>query len=107
MPQTGRNARLRRINSDLLSIIWIGVLVTILPLNGLASDAIMLTGGSGWGTLPVAFSTGRSGMFHVYNEAVGDFGNWATLGGVARLVGDFDGDGSADIALAGGSGWIS
>ncbi len=65
---------------------------------------IALSGGSGWGSIPVAFSD-RSGGFGVTNAGVADFPGWAQASGVKLVAGDFDGDGDADIAAVGGSGW--
>jgi hypothetical protein len=41
---------------------------------------IALVGGSGWKTLPVAFSNGDGG-FRVTNEVVPDFPSWAQNSG--------------------------
>jgi hypothetical protein len=65
---------------------------------------IALVGGSGWRSVPVAFSNG-DGSFRVTNHMVGSFAAWAGRSGVTRLVGDFDGDNRDDIALVGGSSW--
>jgi hypothetical protein len=66
--------------------------------NGDGRDDIALIGNSAWHTIPVAFSDG-SGAFFITNNDVGSFAAWAALPGVKRLVGDFNGDGRADIAL--------
>lgn len=64
-------------------------------------DDIALAGGSGWGTLPVAFSNG-DGTFRVTNYSIASFEAYAAQG--ARLLAaDFDGDGRSDLALTGGS----
>lgn len=65
---------------------------------------LALTGGSGWYTIPVAFSN-RTGGFTVTNTSVSQFPYWATLARGGIIAGDFDGDGDADIAAVGGSGW--
>jgi hypothetical protein len=65
---------------------------------------IALTGGAGWGTIPVAVSQG-TGYFQYVNEPVtGDtsFPSY-TAQGPRIASGDFDGDGHADIAFAGGT----
>jgi hypothetical protein len=67
---------------------------------------IALTGKAGWGSVPVAFSNG-DGTFSVTNAFVGEFAAWASQPGVKPLVGDFNNDGRADIALTGGAGWSS
>jgi hypothetical protein len=66
--------------------------------NGDGRDDIALIGNSAWHTIPVAFSDGF-GDFRITNSEVGSFAVWAALPGVSRLVGDFNGDGRADIAL--------
>ncbi|HEY5937412.1 MAG TPA: VCBS repeat-containing protein, partial [Kofleriaceae bacterium] len=65
-----------------------------------------LVGGAGWGTIPVAMSLGN-GNFSITNHGVGAFGGWAATANVTPIVGDFDRDGDADIALVGGAGWAS
>jgi FG-GAP-like repeat len=67
---------------------------------------LMLTGGPGWTTVPVAFSRG-DGTFRVTNEAVTNLPFWAQGPGVQALAGNFDRDGRADIALTGGPGWTT
>ncbi len=66
---------------------------------------LALVGGSGWTTIPVAFSQ-RDGNFLVSNRSHAQFAGWAS-GGPKAIAGDFDGDGDADIALVGGPGWIT
>ncbi|MEQ1833906.1 MAG: VCBS repeat-containing protein [Candidatus Eisenbacteria bacterium] len=73
--------------------------------NGDGRCDMALTGVAGWATLPVAFSNG-DGSFRVTNAGVGDFAIWAAAGAKA-VAGDFDGDGKADLALAGVSGWAT
>ncbi|MGH7434117.1 MAG: FG-GAP repeat domain-containing protein [Polyangiaceae bacterium] len=69
---------------------------------------IALTGGSGWATMPVAFSNGV-GTYTGTNggETSGDTGfpTDATNSGAKPVSGDFDGDGLSDIALVGGQNW--
>ena len=64
---------------------------------------LTLVGGQGWTTIPLGFSNGN-GTFTIANPPAIDFTSWAGSGGQA-VVGDFDGDGDADIALAGKPGW--
>jgi hypothetical protein len=68
-------------------------------------DDIALTGVSGWGSIPVVFSTGNGLFTAPTNFPVASFPNWASQSGARALAGDFNGDGAADIALTGVSGW--
>ena len=70
--------------------------------NGDGRDDIALVGGSGWGSIPVAFSSG-GGNFVVTNVRVTDVPGWAQST-AKPVAGDFDGDGREDIALVAGSG---
>jgi hypothetical protein len=74
--------------------------------NGDGFWDIALTGGVGWGSIPVAFSLGN-GAFQVTNYWVGDFPGFAQQNGARPIAGDFNGDGFADVALSGGVGWGS
>lgn len=70
---------------------------------------IALVGGSGWGSIPVAFSD-RTGGFSITNNGVAHFATWADRAwnaGVKVVSGDFDGDGKTDLALTGGPDWIT
>ena len=67
---------------------------------------IALTGGSGWGSVPVAFSN-RDGTFTVTNQPVGNGFPFFASQGASVVAGDFDGDNDVDIALTGKSGWNS
>jgi FG-GAP-like repeat len=74
--------------------------------NGQADLAV--TGGAGWGSVPVAFSTGTNGNFTVTNKGIAGFGSLAATAGVLNPVaGDFNGDGLSDVAIAGGTGWVT
>jgi VCBS repeat protein len=64
---------------------------------------VALVGGSGWGSVPVAFSNG-DGTFRITNASVGDYAGWASVAGAKIKAGDFDGDGRTDIALVPGPG---
>jgi hypothetical protein len=99
--------------------------------DGLTDIALLPVVGSAWHTIPIAFSLG-DGSFSVTNREVGgpapydttvplwpnpgapysQFALWATTldagnHPIAKLVGDFNGDGRSDIALVGGAGWYT
>jgi hypothetical protein len=65
---------------------------------------IALTGVSGWSEIPVAFSTGP-GSWTVTRRGAGNFPSLAATPGAKVVVGDFNKDGSSDIAVTGVSGW--
>ena len=80
--------------------------------NGDGFADIALTGSSSFTTIPVAFSNGNDqsiGFINYKSNAVigedPNFPLYAAAPGVKAVVGDFDGNGSSDIALTGGSGW--
>ena len=72
--------------------------------DGLAD--IVLTGGIGWRTMPLAASNG-DGTFRVTNTGVADFPVYAQQAGAVPVTGDFDGDGKSDVALTAGTNWGS
>lgn len=74
--------------------------------NGDGRSDVALTGPSGWFTLPVAFSNG-DGTFGITNQPITNFAGWAATANAKPLVGDFNADGRADVALTGPSGWSS
>jgi hypothetical protein len=69
-------------------------------------DAIVMTGGAGWNTLPFAYYA-SNGTFTAANFAVHGYASFPAAGAQAmhRLVGDFNGDGQDDIALTGNNSW--
>ena len=74
--------------------------------NGDGRTDIALTGGAGWGSIPVAFSNG-DGRYIVTNYPVADFPGLAAASGARTLAGDFNGDGKTDMALTGAAGWTT
>jgi hypothetical protein len=84
-----------------------GFMFTPGDVDGDSRGDIALTGVSGWGSVPVAQSM-SDGTFMVANAPLDTFPALAAGGSsVKALQGDFDGDGTADIALTGGLGWNS
>ena len=74
--------------------------------NGDGRSDIALTGGHGWGSIPVAFSEGAQ-CFRVTNTGVAHFPSWTATHNVQAVALDVDGDGHADIAAIGNSGWAT
>ena len=74
--------------------------------NGDGRTDVALTGPSGWGSMPVAFSNG-DGTFNVTNAPIVNFAVWAATPNAKPLVGDFNNDHRTDVALTGPSGWGS
>lgn len=64
---------------------------------------IALTGGIGWGSVPIAFNNGNG--FTIHNDGISNFASWAATPGAKPYVGDFNKDGMTDIALVGGVNW--
>ncbi|MFG2823060.1 FG-GAP-like repeat-containing protein [Kitasatospora sp. NPDC048365] len=70
--------------------------------NGDGLTDLAMTGGAGWGCLPVAYSKGN-GAFAVGCTGTGSsWTTWANASGVKAVTGDYNGDGRTDIALTGG-----
>jgi FG-GAP-like repeat len=83
-----------------------GVKLAAGDVDGDGKGDIVITGGAGWGSVPVAFSAG-DGTFRVTNNPAGGMPIWATNPTAQLVVADFNGDGKADFALTGGFGWGS
>jgi hypothetical protein len=67
---------------------------------------IVLTGVTGWATIPAARAQ-ASGSFSVVNTPGGAFPAIAATPGAKFLTGDFNGDGYGDVAATGVSGWTT
>jgi hypothetical protein len=75
-------------------------------VNGDGRDDLMLLGGDGgWQAIPVGFSVGNGSFSFTSKTLAGDFAIWAAAPGGSASSADIDGDGRADVVLAGGSGW--
>jgi hypothetical protein len=77
-----------------------GAQILVGDFNGDHITDLALSGPAGWATVPMMLSAG-AGMFTVINAPVGDFAAWSSATSVVRVVGDFSGNGTADIALTG------
>jgi hypothetical protein len=75
--------------------------------DGDGYDDVGLSGGPGWYSVPIAFTTFATGKqrFSVQNVIQYDFGIWATVAGVTPVAGRFVSEQQSDIALVGGWGW--
>ncbi|MGA2448982.1 MAG: FG-GAP-like repeat-containing protein [Polyangiaceae bacterium] len=65
---------------------------------------LVMVGNSAWNTVPVAFSNG-DGSFNITNTVNTFLASNAALPGVKDVIGDFDGDGAADVLLTGNPNW--
>ena len=83
-----------------------GVKVLTGDFNGDRKTDVVLTGVSGWASLPTAFSAGN-GSFGITNTGVASFATWAATPGVKVVAGDVNGDNRTDLALTGVPGWAS
>jgi len=83
-----------------------GTKVVAADVDGDGRTDMIITGGPGWSTVPVAFSAGN-GTFRASNVFVPNMPFWAVVPGVRVIAGDFNGDGKDDYALVGGQGWGS
>nr|WP_232328096.1 S8 family serine peptidase [Kibdelosporangium sp. MJ126-NF4] len=83
-----------------------GVKIVARDLNADNQADIVLTGGLGWGSIPVAFSAGN-GNFNVTNAGVANFPTWASSAGIEIVARDYNGDNRIDLALTGVAGWAS
>ncbi|HXI61011.1 MAG TPA: VCBS repeat-containing protein [Polyangia bacterium] len=100
-----------------------GVKAVAGDFNGDGLGDIALTGGLGWASIPVAYGTngdinrsfamspGKLTAFTIFNETNSDnalFNSFSSQIGTEQLVaGDFDANGTTDLALTGGQNWSS
>ena len=66
-----------------------GVRAVVGDYNGDGYSDIALTGGAGWGSIPVAFGVGN-GYFAINNRATNRFPRWAADGGATVVSGRFN-----------------
>lgn len=83
-----------------------GVKVASGDFDGDGRTDLAAVGGTGWASIPVAFSRG-DGSFHVTNNTVANFPGYATAASAKLIAGDFNKDGRDDLALTGVSGWTT
>jgi subtilisin family serine protease len=83
-----------------------GVRIIAKDYNGDGSTDILLTGGQGWSTVPVAFANG-GGSFVVTNAGNAYLPSWAQSAGVELVARDFNGDGRTDLGMTGVNGWTT
>jgi hypothetical protein len=74
--------------------------------NGDGKDDLIVMGGAGWSTVPVAFSNG-DGTFQVTNVSNVPLASWSVESGAQLVTGDVNGDHRADVMLTGGANWAS
>lgn len=79
-----------------------GALPFAADFNADGKTDIALIGGQGWNTIPVAFAAANESFTFANLPVDADFGAKATKSSTSILIGDFDRDGRADVALLGG-----
>ncbi len=72
-------------------------------INGDGNGDFALVSGPDWATIPVGSFVTNTAAFASTNQTVADFPGWAAT--ARPMMGDFDGDGRADLALTGVDGW--
>jgi hypothetical protein len=90
-----------------------GVVATVGDLDGNGLDDIALSGGPGWYSIPMAFSSWTSGQqtLQAFNttwpSGANNFGAWATEPGARPVTMRLTQSGFTVLALTGGWGWTS
>jgi hypothetical protein len=76
--------------------------------DGNGTTDLAFVGKDGWGTIPMLLSQrGSRGGFDYVNLAAPEFTALANATGAYAVAGDWDRDGTSDIALLGGAGWTT
>jgi hypothetical protein len=83
--------------------------------DGMADIALLRCGATGWQSVPVVFGQRGSTFGTLASFLITNVGGenatfasaFASQARTQLVAGDFDGDGSTDLALTGGAGWAS